>query len=168
MTDTTALQDDLERLQLQEQRLQLARFDADTALTLGLALRDTAKARGVAVTIEIRIGEQTVFFHAMPGTAPVNADWARRKRNTSELMDESSYRVGRRLALDGGSLEAKLGVPTRDYAAHGGAVPLRVGGTRIGTVTVSGLPQRDDHVMVIEALAALTGVALDEIALAVR
>jgi len=168
MTDTTALQADLARLELQEQRLQLARFDADTAWTLGLALRDTAKARGVAVTIEIRIGEHAVFFHAMPGTAPVNADWARRKRNTSELMDESSYRVGRRLALDGGTLEAKLGVPTRDYAAHGGAVPLRVNGTRIGTVTVSGLPQRDDHVMVIEALAALAGVPLEEIALAVR
>jgi len=168
MTDTTALKDDLARLELQEQRLQFARFDADTAWTLGLALRDAAKAKGVAVTIEIRIGEHTAFFHAMPGTAPVNADWARRKRNTSELMDESSYRVGRRLALDGGSLEAKLGVATRDYAAHGGAVPLRIGGTRIGTVTVSGLPQRDDHVMVIEALAALAGVPPDEIALAVR
>ena len=35
----------------------------------------------------------------------------------------------------------------------------------IGTVTVSGLPQRDDHAMLIEELAGMLGVPLAEVAL---
>lgn len=153
------LLDDLARLAEQERRLRLPQLDADLPWRLGQALRDSAHARGLAVTIEIRLGGQLAFFHAMPGTAEVNADWARRKRNVSELMDLSSYHVGRQLLRDGSSLEAKLGVATRDYAAHGGAVPLRLNsGVRVGTVTVSGLPQREDHAMVVEQLAGLCGL----------
>jgi uncharacterized protein (UPF0303 family) len=165
MNDTTKLQADLAKLAQQERRLQLPALDADLAWALGAQLRDTALARAAAVTIEIRIGADTVFFHAMRGTTPANADWARRKRNVVELMDQSSYRVGRQLAFDGGSLEAKMGLATRDYATHGGSVPLRVAGTRLGTVTVSGLPQREDHEMVVALLAPLCGVPLAEVAL---
>jgi len=165
MTDKTPLQADIAKLIEQERRLQLPRLDADIAWTLGSQLRDTALARQAAVTIEIRIGAETVFFHAMRGTAPANADWARRKRNLSELLDQSSYLIGRELALEGNTIENKMGLATRDYAAHGGSVPLRVNGTRFGTVTVSGLPQREDHLMVIEQLAPLAGVPLAEIAL---
>jgi uncharacterized protein (UPF0303 family) len=165
MNDTTQLQADIAKLIEQERRLQLPRLDADIAWALGSQLRDTALARQAAVTIEIRIGAETVFFHAMRGTAPANADWARRKRNLSELLDQSSYLIGRQLALEGNTIENKMGLATRDYAAHGGSVPLRVDGTRFGTVTVSGLPQREDHLMVIEQLARLAGVPLSEIAL---
>jgi uncharacterized protein (UPF0303 family) len=160
------LQADLARLAEQEERLQLPALDADVAWAIGTQLRAMALARGAAVTIEIRIGADTVFFHAMRGAAPANADWARRKRNVSELLDQSSYRVGRQLALELATIEAKRGLPTRDYATHGGSVPLRVNGTRLGTVTISGLPQRDDHEMVVEVLAALAGVPLVQIALA--
>jgi uncharacterized protein (UPF0303 family) len=160
------LQADLARLAEQEERLQLPALDADVAWAIGTQLRAMALARGAAVTIEIRIGADTVFFHAMRGAAPANADWARRKRNVSELLDQSSYRVGRQLALELATIEAKMGLPTRDYATHGGSVPLRVNGTRLGTVTISGLPQRDDHEMVVEVLAALAGVPLVQIALA--
>jgi uncharacterized protein (UPF0303 family) len=166
MSHADALRADLDRLAEQERRLQLPRFDAEIAWTLGTRLRDAALAARVAVTIEIRQGAELVFFHAMPGTAPANADWARRKRNVSELLDQSSYRVGRMLARDDQTLEHWMGLATRDHAAHGGAVPLRVGGTRVGTVTVSGLPQRDDHVMVIAVLAPMCGVPLAEVALA--
>lgn len=166
LIDPAALEADLARLQLQEQRLQLPRLDASLAWQLGTQLRDAALKRGQPVAIEIRIGAHTVFFHAMDGTAPANADWARRKRNASELLDQSSYHIGRRLALKGSTLEADMGLPTRDYAAHGGAVPLRVGGVRLGTATVSGLPQREDHNLLVEWLAPWAGLALDDIALA--
>jgi uncharacterized protein (UPF0303 family) len=166
MSDDDALQADLARLAEQERRLQLPRIDADMAWTIGTQLRDMALARGGAVTIEIRIGADTVFFHAMHGTAPANADWVRRKRNACELLDKSSYHIGRRLAFEQVTIEAKMGLRTRDYATHGGSVALRVNGTRLGTATVSGLPQREDHEMVVEVLAALAGVPLAEIALA--
>lgn len=160
------LEQDISKIAEQEQRLQFTRFDTATAWTVGTRLKALAEARGVAVAIEIRIARETVFFYAMPGTAPTNADWARRKRNTVEMLQHSSYGTGLSLKQGGGSLEANMGLPLRDYASHGGAFPISVQGCGcIGVVTVSGLPQRQDHAMVCEALAELCGVAPAEIAL---
>ena len=156
----------IEKLIEQERRLVLPRFDEADAFALGVQLRDVVASRGGAVTIEIRIARETVFFHAMPGTAPANADWARRKRNVVELLHKSSYRVGRELERDGTTLEAKMGLATRDHACHGGAFPLRVAGIGVvGTVTVSGLPQREDHELIVELLAPRCGVPPAEVAL---
>ena len=160
------IHDDIARILDQERRLVFARFDGATAWALGSSLKDAAQAQGVAVTVEIRVAHETIFFFAMPGTTPANADWARRKRNTVDLLQRSSYGIGRELQRDDTTLEAKMGLPTRDYASHGGCFPIRVAGAGcIGTVTVSGLPQRDDHNMVVAALAALCGVPLDGLVL---
>ena len=151
----------------QEVRLRFKAFDEDTAWALGSRLRANIKARGDAVVIEIRLARETVFFYAMPGTAAANADWARRKRNTVELLNRSSYATGLALQKDQSSLETKMGLPMRDYAVHGGSFPIAVEGVGcIGTVTVSGLSQREDHAMVVQALAELCGVPIQDIALA--
>jgi uncharacterized protein (UPF0303 family) len=166
MNAERALERDLARLAEQERRLVLPRLDADLAWQLGQQLRGLALGRGEALTIEIRIARETVFFHAMHGVTPANADWARRKRNTVDLLGESSYRVGRSLQHEGTTLEAKMGLPSRDYASAGGSFPLRVAHAGcIGTLTVSGLPQREDHALVVAVLAPLCGVAAAEVAL---
>lgn len=158
---------DIAKIAEQERRLVLTHFDASTAWALGSALKAAAEARRVAVTIEIRVQRETVFFFAMPGTTPANADWARRKRNSVDLLQRSSYAIGLELKRDSSSLEERLGLTTRDHASHGGCFPITLAGAGcIGTVTVSGLPQREDHNMVVEALAALCGVPLLEVALA--
>ena len=163
---TKDLDADLQRLAEQERRLVLPRFDAADAWRLGCDLRARAEARTQAVTIEIRLARELVFFHAMPGVTPANADWARRKRNACELLGKSSYRIGRELERSGSLLEEKMGLPARDYASHGGAFPLSVKGVGvIGTVTISGLPQREDHALIVEALAPLCGVALADVEL---
>jgi uncharacterized protein (UPF0303 family) len=160
------LTQDIAKLAEQERRLVFTHFDGSTAWALGSALKVAAETRRVAVTIEIRVQRETVFFFAMPGTTPGNADWARRKRNSVDLLQRSSYAIGLELKRDNSSLEARLGLATRDHASHGGCFPITLAGTGcIGTVTVSGLPQREDHNMVVEALAALCGVPLDEVAL---
>lgn len=160
-------QHDLAVINTQEQRLRFERFDASAAWTLGTLLKSLAERRGVAVTIEVRIARQTVFLHAMQGTSLSNEDWARRKRNVVELLNVSSYRISRELARDGGSLEERMGLPSRDYASHGGSFPIHVNGVGvIGAVTVSGLPQREDHAMVVQALAEMTGVPLEDVRLA--
>jgi len=160
------LEQDIARIAEQERRLRFASFNEDTAWDLGSRLRALAVARELAVAIEVRLARETVFFCSMPGTSPANADWARRKRNTVEMLWRSSYGVGRSLELEGSSLAAKMGLPARDYASHGGSVPVFAGGACIGVVTVSGLPQREDHSLVVEALAAACGVPLSEVALA--
>lgn len=153
-----AIEADLEKIRAQEEALVFSHFDADTALALGLALRDAAKTSQAAVTIDIRQGDNILFFHAMKGTAPANADWARRKRNLVELMRRPSYALGLEIKLSGDPLDGKMALPPRDYAAHGGCFPIRVQGAgHIGTVTVSGLPQREDHKLVVAVLAQLLG-----------
>jgi uncharacterized protein (UPF0303 family) len=161
-----SIKKDLAKIAVQEERLQFQDFDADTAWKLGNRLKANAETRGVAVTIEIRVGKETIFFFAMQGAKPENADWARRKRNVVDLLWRSSYAVGLSLQEEQSSLEAKMGLPLRDYTAHGGSFPIRVVGVgTIGTVTVSGLPQRDDHAMLVEELAGMLGVPLSEVAL---
>jgi uncharacterized protein (UPF0303 family) len=160
------LTQDIARIAEQERRLVFTHFDASTAWALGSALKAAAEARRVAVAIEIRVQRETVFFFAMPGTTPANADWARRKRNSVDLLQRSSYAIGLELKRDNSSLEARLGLATRDHASHGGCFPITLAGSGcIGTATVSGLPQREDHNMVVEALAALCGVPLNEVVL---
>lgn len=157
---------DLEQLALQERILELSSFDLDIAWSLGQSIRDSALQRGVALVIEVRIAKETVFFCAMNGTSPNNTDWVRRKRNTVELMQKSSYSVGLALADEGTTLQEKSGLNLCDYASHGGGFPLRVKGVGcIGSVTVSGVPQREDHGFVVEALATICKVPIDEVSL---
>lgn len=160
------VQDDLDRIAEQERRLQFDHFDESTAWQLGATLRNRAAERGRNVTIEVRLAGHTVFLTAMPGTAPANADWARRKRNVVELLRRSSYGVGLEAKVTGRSLLDEMGLPTRDHAAHGGAFPITVAGIGfVGVVTVSGLPQREDHELVVEVLAELCGVGYDDVRL---
>ena len=164
------LDHDLERIAAQERRLRFASFDEDTAWGLCSVLRARAEARGASVTIEVRLAGATVALTAMPGTAPANADWARRKRNVVETLHRSSYAVGLAAARSGGATETQMmGLADRDYACHGGGFPIMVNGVGfVGAVTVSGLPQREDHNLVVEVLADILSVPLAEIALSPR
>jgi uncharacterized protein (UPF0303 family) len=157
---------DLERIGEQMRRLRLAAFDENDAWELGSDLRRRAVARDAAITIEIRLTGSTVFLHSMPGTAPANADWARRKRNVVELLHRPSYEVGLEAKRNGRSVLDEMGRPEHEVACHGGSFPIFVDGVGyVGAVTVSGLPQREDHELVVEALAARCAVELSEVCL---
>lgn len=152
---------DLAKIKAQEELLVFEEFDEDTALQLGLLIRERADQYG-PVIIDIRRGDDLLFFASMPGTGPANADWARRKRNLVNLLQQSSYAlgIGARTNFDA---VASMALNPRDYTAHGGCVPIRViGAGMIGTVTVSGLPQRTDHKLASDCIAELLGVDLGE------
>lgn len=160
------IESDLQRIAHQEQTLRFERFDKTTAWDLGTRLKTACEEQGVSATIEVRLARETVFFYSMPGTAASNTDWARRKRNVVELMELSSYRVGRSFELQGDSLERLMGLPVRDYADHGGSFPILVKSVGcIGAVTVSGLPQREDHALVVQVLAQMCGADPELLAL---
>ena len=140
-------------LEEQERHLILARFDNTDAWRLGSLLVDLAGRSGLPVAVDIRRGTQQLFHAALPGSTADNDAWIARKVRVVERFAASSYLVGRRLALRGQELGPGYGVDPADYAAHGGAFPIRIRDVGVvGVVTVSGLPQADDHALVVEAL----------------
>jgi uncharacterized protein (UPF0303 family) len=152
------LSENLERVALQERELQLPRLDAQIAWELGVRLRTMAVERGLAVVIDVRRFGQPLFYTALEGTTPDNVEWVRRKSNVVARFHRSSYAVGLKLEAKNDTLTAQQGLPLADYATHGGSFPLTVAGAGVvGSVTVSGLPQRDDHELVVEALCAMLG-----------
>ena len=156
---------DLARIALQEERLRFDRFDPAVAWDLGLALKQAAETAGARVAIDISTHAQPLFFHAMAGTTPDNTEWVRRKRNVTLRFSRSSYAIGLALQRDGATLESKHKLGP-DYMAHGGSFPLWIAGsTCIGAITVSGLPQREDHDLLTRTLAGLLGAPVAEIAL---
>jgi uncharacterized protein (UPF0303 family) len=150
--------EDLEAIERQERELELPRLDAQMAWELGVRLRALADERGLAVVIDVRRFGQPLFYAAMDGTTPDNPEWVRRKSNTVARFHRSSYAVGLKEKVKGETQAQAQGLPMADYATHGGSFPLRVTGAGVvGSVTVSGLPQRSDHELVVEALCELLG-----------
>lgn len=143
-------------LEAQEQRLTLQRFTHDDAWTLGSMLVELARERQAPVAIDIRRGAQQLFHGALAGSSADNDAWIDRKRRVVERYGESSLLVGSRFRAKGTTFEKSSRLDPDRYAAHGGSFPIRVVGAGVvGTVTVSGLPQVEDHALVVEALGRL-------------
>ena len=102
----------------------------------------------------VRNGHQ-LFHAALPGSAPDNDSWIRRKARVVRRFGHSSLAVRQASIVRGTTFEEEFGLDPRRYAAHGGAFPVLVRSVGpVGVVTVSGLPQLDDHRMVVAALRA--------------
>lgn len=152
------LNEDLQRIGLQEHELRLPNLDAQVAWEIGSRLRGLATERGLKLVVDVRRFSQPLFYTALDGTTPDNAEWVRRKSNVVARFHRSSYAVGLTLKLKETTLLDRYGLPVADYAADGGSFPLIVENAGIvGSITVSGLPQRDDHNLVVEALCAHLG-----------
>jgi uncharacterized protein (UPF0303 family) len=151
---------------LQESRLRFDAFDAHAAWALALALREDGLARQAPIVATVETWAMKLAAFALPGATADNFDWARRKINIVRRLQRSSYAVGLQLAKSGRTLADLGALPERDYAVHGGAFPIFVRGAGcIGAVAVSGLPQREDHILVVAALARVLGQNLADAAL---
>jgi uncharacterized protein (UPF0303 family) len=150
-----ATSDDLERIALQEQDLQFTDFDEETAWRLGSRVRAWAVDRKLVLVVDVRRFGQPLFYSAMQGTTPDNVEWVRRKGNVTARFHRSSYAIKLELELKNSNLLDRYGLTLAEYAAHGGCFPLRVRGAGvIGSITVSGLPDRADHQIAVEALCS--------------
>ena len=155
-----AIEDDLARLKEQEKALVFSAFDEAEAFALGTRLRGTALERGLPVVIDIRFWDRPLFFAALPGATAANAEWARRKINAVRLYQKCTYRMFLEQGAQSRILPPDHGLGPQEHAIAGGAFPIRVAGFgALGAIAVSGLPQRDDHRLVSEVLAAHLGLA---------
>src|SRR5712692_7322581 len=136
----------LTELKQQEEEIQFTSFSNDTALAVGMALLQEARKRGKPVTIDITRSGQQLFHFAMAGTSIDNGEVIKR-------FGHSSYYMGISLQNAGQTIEEKYLISSSDYAAHGGAFPLIIRDVGVvGTITVSGLPQQEDHELVVTTL----------------
>ena len=143
----------IDEIEEQERRLVFAKFDEADAWALGCLLVNLATQRGLPVAVDIRRGEQQLFHAGLPGSTADNDAWIARKVRVVNRFAASSYLIGRQLAAKGRELDAAMGVDPAQFAAHGGAFPIRITGVGVvGVVTVSGLPQAEDHALVVEAI----------------
>ena len=158
---------DLARIALQEQKLQFERFDAGTAWEIGSWLRNAAAAQNQSIAIDITLAGAPLFYHAMLGATPNNAEWIRRKKNVLNRFHKSTYAVGLEYQRNNSTLEARTGAPLVDFVTAGGCFPIRLRGSAavLGSITVSGLPERHDHELVVRAIAQHIGVDVAELAL---
>jgi uncharacterized protein (UPF0303 family) len=156
---------DIEFLIEQEERLVFPAFSEEDAFRIGSALKARADKENVPLVIDVSLWDRKLFYFARPGSTSDNEDWVRRKFNMARRVHKSSYRAGRELAAAGLTLKDR-NLAEADYAAHGGAFPVRlVNAGAIGAVTLSGLPQRDDHKWVAAAIAAHLNIDISDIAL---
>jgi uncharacterized protein (UPF0303 family) len=159
--------EDLAQIVLQEQQLQFPAFTEATAWSLGSRLRALAVERNLGIVIDIRRFGQPLFYTALAGTTPDHLEWIRRKSNVTARFLRSSYSVGLSLQQKNSNLTQEYGLAHSDYASHGGCFPIRVEAAGvIGSVTVSGLPQREDHELAVEALCAELGLDYESLRLA--
>ena len=145
----------IDELEKEERRLVFRKFTYEDAWALGVLLMELARERQAPVAIDIHRAGQQLFHAALPGSTPDNDTWIARKRRVVERYGSSSYLVGARFRAKGTTFEESSRLDPDEYAAHGGSFPVNVEGVGvIGAVTVSGLPQLQDHRFVVEALEA--------------
>jgi uncharacterized protein (UPF0303 family) len=146
----------LAELTAEEDELQLPRFSNDDAWTLGSALVEQARSEQLPIAVDVTRNGHQLFAAALTGASPDNAAWIARKAATVHRFGHSSLAVGQQFRERGTTFEESSGLDPERYAAHGGGFPLLVRDVGpVGVVVVSGLPQLEDHRMVVAALRTL-------------
>ena len=147
------MDDILKQLLQEEQELQFTKFNEDIAWQIGCRLVERARETGLSITIGIRRGQHQLFHASLPGTSADNDEWIKRKVRLVNRFGHSSLYMGQLLKHKGKSIEEAYLLSERNYGPHGGCFPILVKNTgMVGTITVSGLSQEEDHKLVVQAI----------------
>ncbi|HVF25779.1 MAG TPA: heme-degrading domain-containing protein [Anaerolineales bacterium] len=147
------MDDILRELLQEEQDLQFTKFSEATAWQIGCQLVERSARDNLPVTIDITRGDHQLFHASLCGTSPDNDEWVKRKVRLVNRFRHSSFYMGQKLKSKGKRIEEAYLVSESEYAPHGGCFPVIVKGTgMVGTITVSGLSQEEDHKLVVQAI----------------
>jgi len=150
---------DIARIAKQEKRLAFSAFDEATAFTIGSALRERALAENFPVVIQISVWDRLLFYAALPGSSNSNFDWVRRKINVVKMFQKSTYRMVLEQDSPDRAFRTGHGLPVTDYVLAGGGFPVMIKGVgAVGAFGVSGLPEREDHGIIVDALCDHLGI----------
>jgi len=158
--------DDIETIKRQEATLVFDSFDEATAFSIGAAIRERGLAQNMPIIIDIRTFDRPLFYAALPGSNASNPDWARRKINVVRRFLKSTYRLVLEQQRPDRTFKVGEGLDIADYVLAGGGFPVTVKGVGVlGAIAVSGLPEREDHGVAVDALCAHLGVDPQTLAL---
>ena len=129
----------LAELLAEEHELQLRSFTNDDAWALGCDLVEAARAQDAPVAIDVSRNGHQLFHAALPGTAPDNDSWIRRKARVVRRFGHSSLAVRQASIERGTTFEEQYGLDRRRYAAHGGML------ASIGRMVPAALAQSDSR-----------------------
>ncbi len=140
-------------LALEAKTLELPSLSHKEAIEIGEIALDLGFDRNVAIAVEVRLKDWTVFHASLPGTSADNDSWIARKARVV-LATGNSTMFERVLAEEQGiDWYATHGLPEETHAIHGGGLPLNVAGFGcMGVLLISGLPQVRDHLLGVEVL----------------
>ncbi|KAI0586288.1 heme-degrading-like protein [Pyrenophora tritici-repentis] len=154
---------EVEAIKAQEKESILPYWDSSVAFKLGYNIRTRLLTfeRPAVVNISTISTPGHVLFHSVThsGTALDNDFWVSRKRAAVIRFNASTWRLQNQFEGDEEKFKAKMGLgeTAKDYAIHGGGVPIFIKNCDgpVAVVVVSGLKQWDDHQVVIEELGKL-------------
>jgi uncharacterized protein (UPF0303 family) len=152
-SDTAAEAERLETLLAQERDIQFDSFGYADAWAVGSRVVELATRRGLSVASSLVFGDQQVFHSALEGTSADNDDWLAKKFRVVRRYNHASLTIGTRFRARGLDFRVDSGLDPRLYAASGGAFPIRVRGSIVGILGVSGLTEFEDHDLAIEVLS---------------
>jgi uncharacterized protein (UPF0303 family) len=132
-------------------RIELEQFTNEDAFDLGTITGDLIREWGVSLSVDIVIKGYLVYRARLGKTGPGNDQWLTGKAAVVNHFGEASLLVKLR--------QEATGVPFTDLdldhtvmKAHGGSIPIFVGGKLFATITTSGERVVVDHEAATEAL----------------
>ena len=137
----------------QEEELQFSGFTNADAIRLGEIIIRIGIDESLPIVVDIHRSGQQLYHCALAGTSIDNDAWVDRKRRVAERFGHSSALVGVRLAASGKSLSERHCIDPQKYSALGGSFPIIVRSVGVvGSVTVSGLTQEEDHELAVRGI----------------
>jgi uncharacterized protein (UPF0303 family) len=136
----------------EEQILKLPSLTNNDAIEIGQIAVTLGSQRKLPIAIEVRIAEWIIFHASLEGSKPENDWWINRKVAVVMLNQHST--MFERVSAEelGVDWHRENGVTDETHAIHGGAIPLITDDGFKGILTISGLPQVEDHLLAVEVL----------------
>ena len=132
-------------------RVELDHFTKEDAFELGTIASGVIREWGVNLCVDIMLDGDLVYRARFGSTGPGNDEWLSGKAAVVNHFGDASLLVKLR--------QEATGIPFTDLdldhdrmKAHGGSIPIYVGGKLTATITMSGEPDVVDHETNAEAI----------------
>jgi len=136
----------------EEKILKLSSLTNTDAIEIGEIATTLGNQRKVPIAIQVRIGDWIVFHASLEGSKPENDRWINRKVAVVMLKKHSTMYERVSAEERGVDWHKENNVQDETHAIHGGALPLITDEGFRGILSISGLPQVEDHLFAVEVL----------------